>query len=122
MGRKIFDTTVIIVFFWFSYVQLNDTDGTKWIIIYSMVAILGFLSLRRLLKPMYVLFAFTFLVGYTISNINLLTSWLDAGQPSFIDYEPTTIQEVENMREFLGLVICLITTFIYLLLTKKPKR
>ncbi len=87
-----------------------------------MVAILGVLSLRSLLRPMYVLFAFTFLAGYTISNINLFTTWLDAGQPEFIDYEPTNIQEVENIREFLGLIICLITVFAYLIFTKKPKR
>lgn len=86
-----------------------------------MIAILGILSLRNILKPMYVLFVFTFMAGYTISNISLLTSWLDAGQPAFIDYEPTNIQEVENIREFLGLVICLVTALIYLLITKKPK-
>jgi len=121
MWRKVFDSGVTIIFLLFSYVQLNDTDGNKWMIIYSMIAILGILSLCKLLKQIYVLFVFMFLAGYILSNINLLTTWIEAGQPAFIDYEPTNIQEVENIREFLGLIICFFMCGIYLILTKSKK-
>ena len=121
MIRKIFDITIVCFFLYCCYLQLNDADGLKWIVIYSMIAILGILSLRKILKPIYALLVFAFMLGYTISNFNLLTSWLDAGRPAFIDYEPTEIVAVENIREFLGLIICLFVSCLYLLLTRIKK-
>ncbi|NNL93294.1 MAG: hypothetical protein HKO66_13725, partial [Saprospiraceae bacterium] len=116
MVRKAFDLITIILFTYFMIVQLNDQDGSQWIMIYGVMAFIGILSITGRLKQIYPLFTFSFLLGYSIFNFDLFTSWLDAGKPAFIDYEPTNIQAVENIREYLGIVISLIFAFIYLLL------
>ncbi|MBT8233517.1 MAG: hypothetical protein KJN84_12865 [Bacteroidia bacterium] len=122
MARKAFDFITIILFTYFMIVQLNDDDGSQWIMIYGVMAFIGILSITGRLKQIYPLFAFSFLLGYSVFNFNLFISWLDAGKPAFIDYEPTNIQAVENIREYLGIVISLIFAFIYLLLDWRSKK
>lgn len=114
--KKVFDVFVIVLFSIFAYLQLNDGDGSKWILLYGAVVILGLASLLNKIKSLYPLFIFSFLLGYLFFNIELVTSWIDAGKPAFIDYEPTNIQAVENIREFLGLLICLVVSGVYYLL------
>jgi len=108
-----------VLFVYFSYVQLNDADGWKWIGIYfsiSLLAIFAFLGFKlKLISKILV----TVIAIYLILNFNLLTSWIQAGKPAFIDYEPTNIQEVENIREFLGLLITLFAASAYMLIFNK---
>ena len=122
MYRKVIDLIIGILFIYFAYLQLNDPDSVYWILIYSVVILLSMLSLFGLLKPLYTKLVSGFFLFLLILKINLLTSWLDAGQPAFIDYEPTDVQVVENIREYMGLIISFIVSTYYLILTlKKPK-
>ena len=110
---------ILILFVYFAYVQFNDTDGLKWILIYSSISVLAVsklldyhsLNLARIISAV--------LGIYLLVNINLLSSWLAAGKPAFIDYEPTFIQEVENIREFMGLVISFFVALTYIFIFNK---
>lgn len=116
---KFIHLAVALLFIYFSYVQLNDIDGWKWILLYSSIAFLAFLKFAQIsLKYVPGIIVLITLV-LLIANINLFTSWTNAGRPAFIDYEPTNIQEVENIREFLGLCITFATALIYFLLLQK---
>jgi len=111
--KKAIHFLVFICFAWFAYVQYNDSDGLRWIIIYASVALiaLGTLSNFKMRKPALGILIIVLILIFC--NFNLLTSWTNAGYPSFIDYEKTDVQVVENIREFLGLTLTALVLSVY---------
>jgi len=117
--NKVIHIFVALVFLAFGAVQYNDPDGWKWIIIYLFVALLPISILLKCDKKIFrwiVTIMFLFLLVARVSDV---THWLDAGSPKFIDYEPTTLEAVERIREYLGLLICFLTSLAYLIFYKK---
>ncbi len=113
---------VLTLFLYCAYVQFNDSDAWKWILIYLSIAILPLLYLLNYEIKTYTTLLCISLAIILLLNFSSLTDWLAAGKPDFIDYEPTTIDVVEGIREFLGLVIAFITSIIYLIFIKKKER
>lgn len=114
--KKIFYLVTTLLFSAFAYVQINDDDGTRWILIYGIIIIVSLLGLFGKEKLTYSAFTFSFFLAYVVLSHNLLMSWINEGKPAFIDYEPTNIEAVENIREYFGLVLCLIFSLIILLI------
>lgn len=121
MLKKSFHIIVALLFIGFATVQFNDSDSIKWIIIYLTVAALPILKVFNIETKLLNFFLIGFFAVLLIMNFNSLTEWINAGQPPFIDYEPTTVDAVEGIREYLGLVVCFVTTLIYLLIKKRPQ-
>ena len=119
MISKIIHLAIALLFIYFSYVQLDDLDAWKWIIIYSSIALLAFLKFADIKITLFAKIISICIGLYIILNINLFVSWTKAGFPAFIDYAPTDVREVENIREFLGLAIAFGTALIYWLLLRK---
>ena len=118
---KIIHFIILALFVYCAYVQLNDQDAWIWIILYLSVAILPLLSLLNYPTRIYARILSLALGIILLLNYNLLSSWLDAGRPAFIDYEPTYIREVENIREFIGLVICFFAAMTYIFIFNRNK-
>ncbi len=120
--NKLLHLVILVLFGYFIYVQFNDVDGWKWVIIYSVVA---FLPILKLLDKKISYFALGLVVAFTLALIfeyHLLNDWLAAGKPEFIDYEPTNITEVEGIREYLGIGICFLTTLLYSIFEWRKKK
>jgi len=111
--KKTLHFLVFICFACFAYVQYNDSDASLWIIIYGFVAIIALGSMLnfRMRKPALLILIIMLILIFC--NLNLLTSWANAGYPSFIDYEKTDVQVVENIREFLGLTLSALVLSVY---------
>lgn len=119
MLKKVVNIAIAILFFTFAYLQLNDNNDTAfWIIIYVAVAILPILILFKIESKIYRYLLLGILTILMFKNFHLLNDWLDAGSPAFIDYEPTSIREVEGIREFLGITISLSTVLVYTFLKR----
>jgi len=119
MLSKIGHIICLILFVLFAVVQYNDSDGFKWIILYLLVALLPLLRIMGKSIKLYSGFLIGLFMAFIVLRYNLLTEWLEAGKPAFIDYEPTNIKEVEGIREFLGICICLSTSITYSILNRK---
>jgi len=119
MLSKVIHILVFILFIAFAAVQYNDSDATRWIILYLMVAILPLLRIFGKSVKIYGGFLVGLFFAFFITKFSLLSEWLAAGKPAFIDYEPTNVKEVEGIREFLGICICFITALLYSLLKKE---
>jgi len=117
--KKLIHISVACLFFVFAYLQLNDNDGFYWILLYVAVAFLPVLELFKIKYKLFNYFIFTFLLVLIIMNLNLYSQWIEAEKPAFIDYEPTSIKEVEGIREFLGICVSGFVSFIYVLLNYK---
>jgi len=121
MLKKTIHIIVAFLFVVFAAVQYNDSDSIKWILIYLAVAGLPILMLLNINKQLLNYFLIGFFPVLLIMNFSSVSEWINAGQPGFIDYEPTTLKAVEGIREYLGLVVCFITTFLYVFIKKGPK-
>ena len=104
-----------VVFIAFAAVQYNDADGWKWIIIYLAVALIPTLKVFNKQWPLLNIGITSAMVIMLIANTHQVNNWLGAGRPAFIDYEPTDIQAVEDIREYLGIVICVVVSVLYVI-------
>lgn len=113
MLSKTIHLIVAFLFVYFAAVQYNDRDGILWMFIYLAIAAMPILKVLKFKHKHLNYFLIGFLPMLVFLKFNYLTDWLDAGRPSFIDYEPTSIEVIEGIREFLGLVLCLFVSIIY---------
>ena len=95
------------LFIYFTVVQFNDSDALLWILIYGLIALTGFINLLSIDLSKWNLILLIAITILFLFHIPILIDWINAGQPAFIDYEPTDIVEAEKMREFFGLFISL---------------
>lgn len=120
MLKKLLHFFVAIVFIGFAAVQYNDSDAFYWIFMYLAVAALPILLLinynKKGLLNAFLLGMFGILL---ILKYPLVAEWFDAGKPKFIDYEPTSIKAVEGIREYLGILICFATSFVYIFIKNR---
>ena len=101
-------------------VQLNDTDGWIWIVIYIIPLIFSIQAMRKKYYPFSIAIGLGFLLAAAI-----LLPWSHASEFSqyVSEYEMTSL-ESERTREALGLAICavyfLITGFLWFKGEKSP--
>ena len=106
---------LVLVFIAFAAVQYNDADGWKWIVIYLTVALMPLLKVFSKHWPLLNIGIMSAMLFMLIANSYQVSNWLDAGKPAFIDYGPTDIQAVEDIREYLGVVICVVVSVLYVI-------
>ncbi|WP_165779481.1 transmembrane 220 family protein [Leptospira harrisiae] len=99
---KLFRILSVPLFLYFAYLQLNDPDPYLWFPIYVFVAIIALASLFRPVPKF---------VGWILIPIYLVLSGY------YFAHTPYFGMEVEEVREFLGLLIASVA--VALLIFKK---
>jgi hypothetical protein len=111
---KIFNIVFVIIFLVFAAVQYNDPDPLLWIAIYGIMAILcGMAATGRYYKTIFIVL----FIGYAVYAALLLPAcieWLQSEDRSllFDDIAKMQFPYIEETREFLGLVICMVVLLI----------
>jgi ABC-type transport system involved in multi-copper enzyme maturation permease subunit len=106
---KIFNLIFALLFLSFAALQYNDPDPLLWILIYgAMVVLCGLAFTGRIFKKALLALA----AGYVVYAIILFPSvmeWLQSEDRSMLFDELAKMQNlyIEETREFLGLMICL---------------
>lgn len=118
---KWFNLLIAFLFAWFAYVQLNDPDPERWILMYGSVALLWLLAaFQRYFIPLIYL-------GLVISAIWMFSllpdfiDWLQSGADSIVESMKAEKPHIELTREFLGLVIVIFALWGLLRQAKKHK-
>ncbi len=121
---KIFNILFAIIFLSFAAVQYNDPDPLLWIFIYgAMTIICSLAAFGRVYKTALLILA----IGYFAYAMMLLPSaiiWFNSEDRSLLFDDIAKMQNlyIEETREFLGLIICLIVLSInYLLKMRQIK-
>lgn len=106
---KTISYVIAAIFLLFAAVQYNDPDWYLWIPVYLIIAILVFISIGRKL-PLLLLYAvlFLFLVWFLSMMPNFI-QWIKADMPDIAGIMKASNPEIELMREFFGVLICIIT-------------
>jgi hypothetical protein len=121
---KILNTIFGLMFLAFTVVQFNDPDPILWIAIYGamvMVSVMAFFN--RYFKMLLLGLAIAYLI-YAALLFPSAMVWLKSADRSllFDDIAKMQYPYIEETREFLGLVICilvLIFHFLYIVMRKR---
>jgi len=107
---KITNGILAILFFVFAILQLNDLDPWLWVSIYGMVAVLCGISALGFYLPKLMMVAILvtiFGIGWYLPSF---FSWLRNGMDSITSSMKAESPYIEELvREFLGLVLVLVT-------------
>lgn len=112
-----------VIFIIFALVQYNDPDPWIWIFIYGLVGIIYLASINFSI-PKWVIFVVMFSLIISVAYyLPKAMNWFNEGMPSIIGEMKATSPHIEWMREFLGLIICLLAIiWLYKLELTKKKR
>lgn len=118
---KITNLILAVMFLLFAFVQINDPDPLLWIVIYgAMAAVCVMAAFRYFIKPLLWILLAGFIV-YMVVLIPGLQQWLAQPDKSVLFDEGMKMQNlyIEESREFLGLLICVIVLVVQLLASRK---
>tara|TARA_B100000809_G_scaffold49995_2_gene44977 strand:- start:2921 stop:3316 length:396 start_codon:yes stop_codon:yes gene_type:complete len=104
--RRIINVILCVLFALFAFVQLNDPDPVKWVVIYASASIVSLLSNYIVLPKAFI---YAVVIGYLIFagvHLSYFLDWLGIEEKSELFgkmvYEKP---HLEGTREFLGLLI-----------------
>lgn len=104
------------MFIAFAALQVNDPDPVLWILIYGIMSVVSVMAIfdyynRKLLIGLGVLY-----IIYMVILFPGVSEWLQQDDKSMLFDEGMKMQYlyVEESREFLGLLICLLVLALYL--------
>jgi hypothetical protein len=112
-----------IMFLGFAFLQVNDPDPILWILIYGAMAMVCIMAMFRVYyKSVLTILAVAYIV-YCIILWPGVNTWLQQDRLSVLFEEGMKMQHmyIEEAREFLGLVICLVVLGVYLFQSFKTK-
>ena len=109
------------MFLVFAFVQVNDPDPVIWILIYGAMAVISIMAIFEFypkkviigLLVVYTLYSFVYIPG--------VLEWLREDNKAllFDDLAKMQYAYIEEAREFLGLLICIIVLVFYTLRLRK---
>ena len=98
------------MFLFFASLQFNDPDPVVWILIYGAMGAVCIMAAFNFYRRWIMVIQFVCYIGYCIFLIPGFRRWL--GSPDrmllFDDLAKMQFSYIEESREFLGLVICLV--------------
>ena len=118
---KIFNILFALIFLSFVYVQFNDPDPILWITIYgSMVVICAMAAFNQYPKRIYIILLVLF-IGYSTLYIPSVITWLKQDDLTDLFDEIAKMEHlyIEESREFLGLMICVVVLAINFVRSRK---
>jgi Transmembrane family 220, helix len=121
MTIKILNVFFALLFLLFAFVQINDPDPILWILIYLLMVAFSFMAFfeKYFSKLMWAVMA-----AYAVYLVLLfpgMMDWVNSTDRSllFDDLAKMQYPYIEEAREFLGLVICMLVLGFYLFRSKK---
>lgn len=121
---KILNLVLAAFFLLFAFVQINDPDPVLWILIYGIMAVSCILAAFRYYYPgilLAILIAFT---AYSLVFVSGVMEWLRSDDRSLLFDDLAKMQHayIEEAREFLGLLICILVLIMHLVSSRAKKR
>ncbi len=121
---KIFNLLLAVMFVVFAFLQLNDPDPVIWISIYGAVAVTCVLAaFRRYYIPAYIVLLIVY-IAYSFVYLPSELRWLHSDDKAMLFDNLAKMQNlyIEESREYMGLVICMLVTVMHLVMAVVRKR
>lgn len=114
---KIANFIFALLFLVFAFVQINDPDPILWILIYGNMAVLSILAMFKMHFKYWQLASAVLYMIYAALLVDGAWQWWQSPDRSLLFDEIAKMQNIyiEETREFLGLVICLVVLLVQFL-------
>lgn len=113
---RIINFLLAVAFLLFAFVQVNDPDPVVWILIYGSMAVLCILAMFRIYPRKLIIAAIVIFAGYSVMFWSGVRTWLQQDSLGVLVDDVAKMEHpyIEQAREFLGLMICLIVLMVLL--------
>ena len=120
---KIVNLALAVMFLVFAFVQINDPDPLLWIGIYGAMAVICVLAAFRIYSRAVLLVLLALFLVYTYVLIPGIREWLSQDDRTVLldDIAKMEHPYIEEAREFLGLVICMLVVGLQLAMSKRQR-
>jgi hypothetical protein len=118
---RIVSFLLAVMFLVFAFVQINDPDPVIWILIYGAMAVISIMAIFNF-YPFKVMIGLVVLyIAYSIVYLPGVLEWLKQDDKSllFDDVAKMQYPYVEQAREFLGLMICIVVLVIFIVRARR---
>lgn len=118
---RIFNFILAILFLLFAFVQVNDPDPLHWILIYGAMAVLAILAMFKIYPMLVILALLVIYVAYSTVFLDGVKEWLQQPDKSALFDDVAKMQHpyIEEAREFLGLMICVVVLAFYAIQSRR---
>lgn len=121
---KVLNLVLAVMFLAFAFLQVNDPDPVLWILIYGLMAVVCILAA---FNTYYKVAMIVLLVGYSVYCFFLIPGfqeWMAQEDKSVLldDVMKMQYPYIEETREFLGLLICIIVLVLQLVRSRYIKK
>lgn len=118
---KFVNLLLALMFMVFAFVQINDPDPVVWILIYGSMAAVCILAAFKIYYRVVLLIMLAIFVVYSVVFFNGVMEWFSQPDKSVLFDDVMKMQHpyIEESREFLGLMICIVVLAIHLILSTK---
>lgn len=118
---RIVNFLLAVMFLVFAFVQINDPDPIVWILIYGAMAVLAIMAIFEFYPRKVIIGLLIVFVLYSLMFGKGVLEWLQQEDKSmlFDDVAKMQYPYVEEAREFLGLMICVIVLVVYLIKSRR---
>ena len=112
---RIVNFLLAVMFLLFAFVQVNDPDPIIWILIYGAMAVLAILAIFEFYPRKVIVGLLIVFVLYSLMYGKGVLEWLRQDDKSmlFDDVAKMQYPYIEEAREFLGLMICVVVLAFY---------
>jgi len=120
---RIVNFILAIMFLLFAFVQINDPDPIIWILIYGAMAVLCIMAIFEFYPTKFTIGLLVLYVLYSIVYIPGVLEWLRQENKTmlFDDVAKMQYPYIEEAREFLGLLICIIVLIVFVIRARRRK-
>ncbi len=117
MARKLLHGLLALTFVAFAFVQVNDPDPLRWIIIYGLTAVACVMAMFQYYPKIFLGVLLILFVVYLVVLFPGMAAWYRSPDRAllFDDVAKMQYPYIEEAREFLGLLICGVTVALYLI-------
>lgn len=121
---KIVNLVLAVMFLAFAFVQINDPDPVLWILIYGAMAVICIMAAFRYYHKIAMLILLAAFAVYAFILLPGMREWLAQDDRSvlFDDIAKMEHLYIEEAREFLGLMICIVVLVMQLIRSRTFKK
>ncbi len=107
---RVINSLLAMMFLVFASLQINDPDPVIWILIYGTMAVVCVMAIFQYYLRWLMIIQSICYITYCVILIPGIRQWLASSDRSLLFDELAKMQYsyIEESREFLGLVICLV--------------
>lgn len=120
--KKIICLLLALAFGYFAYLNLNDPDPVFWVLAYGATAVLfAFAAFGRADRRIIGWFAVALFI-WMCTMIGGMVDWFRLGTPSIVEEMQAKEPHIEVVREFLGLLIAVVSLAVLIFTTPRTAR